>query len=338
VRCFRGACGNEHGILLVSAAAGQDGTAKRPTILFVLGMGRSGTSALTRVISLSGVALPPGMMGADASNPRGYWEPRAALQINEKFLYRHGSSYFDPTLRLQREGALSDAETAAFIAEIRAYFESLPSAPVVVVKVLHISVLASMWFEAARQAGFDVAAVIAVRDPQEVVASLAKFMKASPPLTGGLWLKYNLLAERDTRGMPRVFVDYTNFLEDWRREIKRISCALPIDLDPDEAAISEFLDQGLRRQRECGPVTEPFGSDWLSVSYAALRAAARDESWDEAELDRVFNEFQTSEHGFRTAIEDFHGHFNVFYRFSRKFMKPIYGTVALAHRRKGTWA
>jgi hypothetical protein len=301
-------------------------------------MGRSGTSALTRVISLSGVSLPPGMMGADAGNPRGYWEPRAALHLNERFLYRHGSSYFDPTLRLQRDGALSEAETADFIAEIRTYFEGLPTAPVVVIKVLHISVLASIWFEAARQAGFDVAAVIAVRDPQEVVASLSKFMKASPQLTGGLWLKYNLLAERDTRGLPRVFVDYSNFLDDWRREIKRISGVLPIDLDPDEGAVAGFLDQGLRRQRECGPVVEPFGSDWLSVSYQALRAAARDEPWDEAELDRVFDEYQVTEHGFRTAIEDFHGHFNVFYRFSRTFMRPIFETVALAHGRKGTWA
>jgi hypothetical protein len=72
------------------ALPGQAGS--RPVLLFVLGMGRSGTSALTRVLSLCGAALPPGMLGADAGNPRGYWEPRAALGINERFLYRHGSS------------------------------------------------------------------------------------------------------------------------------------------------------------------------------------------------------------------------------------------------------
>ncbi len=32
--------------------------------------------------------------------------------------------------------------------------------------------LSGMWFEAARVAGFDIAAVIAVRHPQEVIASL----------------------------------------------------------------------------------------------------------------------------------------------------------------------
>jgi len=325
--------------VVVSPAADRAGAEGRPVMLFVLGMGRSGTSALTRVVSLCGATLPPGMLGADEGNPRGYWEPRAALQLNEKFLYRHGSSYFDPTLRLQAEGALGDEETADFIARIRAYFQTLPAAPVVVIKVLHISVLAGMWFEAARQAGFDVAAVIAVRDPQEVVASLSKFMKASPQLSSGLWLKYNLLAERDTRRLPRVFVDYANFLDDWRREMKRISGALPIDLGAvDEGAVEEFLDHGLRRQRECGPVSEPFGTDWLSVSYEALRAAARDEPWDASVLDRVFEEYRATEHGFRTALDDFHGHFGLPYRISRKFMGPLFEAVALAHGRRGTWA
>lgn len=311
----------------------------RPVLLFVLGMGRSGTSALTRVLSLTGAALPPGMMGADAGNPRGYWEPRKALHLNEKFLYRHGSSYFDPTLRLQEDGAVSATEKAEFTGRIAAYLRTLPAAPVVVIKVLHISVLCDAWFEAAQTAGYDVAAVIAIRDPQEVNASLSKFMRASPYLSSALWLKYNLLAERDTRGLPRVFVDYANLLDDWRREVARISAILPIELDTGNAAvIEEFLEPTLRRQRQCGPVTETFGADWLPSAYQTLRAAARDEPWDPAELDRVLAAYRASEHGFRTALEDFRGQFNVRYRFSRKFMKPLYESVALAHGRKGTWA
>ena len=311
----------------------------RPVVLFVLGMGRSGTSALTRVLSLCGAALPGGMMGADSGNERGYWEPRAGLYLNEKFLYRHGSSYFDPTLRLQEEGGLSAEETAAFTAKIRDYLRTLPAAPVVVVKVLHISVLARMWFDAAHQAGYDIAAVLAVRDPQEVIGSLAKLMKASPQLTSALWLKYNLLAERETRGLPRVFVDYSNFLDDWRREIKRISHTLALDLDTgDEGAVEKFLAKDMRHQRQRGPLIEPFGTNWLSVAYQGLSAAARDEPWEEAALDGVFDEYVASEHGFRTAIEDFQGQFNRRYRFSRAFIKPLFEGVALIHGRRGTWA
>ncbi|RDH76129.1 sulfotransferase family protein [Mycolicibacterium moriokaense] len=323
----------------MTAPADRNGSARRPVILFVLGMGRSGTSALTRVLSLCGTALPQGMLGADPGNPRGYWEPRAGLHLNEKFLYEHGSSYFDPTLRLQEAGALGEETCAAFVSQVEAYLRTLPTAPVVVVKVLHISFLTEMWFEAANRAGFDVATAIAVRDPQEVAASLAKHMQATPQLSNALWLKYNLLAEKGSRGVPRVFCDYANLLDDWQREVKRISAILPVDLDTaNQTGVANFLEQGLRRQRQCGPVTESFGTDWLSVVYDALSSAARDAPVDEETLDRVFDAYRASEHGFRTAITDFRGHFNLRYRFSRRFMKPVFEAFAIAHRHQGTWA
>ena len=106
-------------------------------------------------------------------------------------------------------------ENAAWIAKIRDYLGRLPAAPLVVIKEPKTTTVSGMWFEAARQAGFDVAAVIAVRHPEEIIGSLAKradqqnYVEASPELTCAWWLKYSLLAERDTRGVPRVFVEYS---------------------------------------------------------------------------------------------------------------------------------
>ena len=153
-------------------AAAQPGTAARPVALFVLGMARSGTSALTRVLSLCGGTLPAGMMGANRGNPDGYWEPREAAILNYAILRRHGSSIFDPSLRLQEEGAFDAEEKAACIAKVRTYLTTLPAAPLVVIKDPLIVALSDVWFEAARLAGFDVVAVTAVRHPQEVIASL----------------------------------------------------------------------------------------------------------------------------------------------------------------------
>ena len=255
--------------------AAQTGTAARPVALFVMGVPRSGTSALARVLALCGATLPAGMKGADRANPRGYWEPRQALHLNDAILRRHGSAAFDTSLRLQEEGAF-DAEEKA----------------------------------------------------------------ASPELSSALWLKYNLLAERHTRALPRVFVDYANLLDDWRREITRISAALAIDLNTrDEGAIEEFLTPDLQRQRHCGPVTDRFGTDWMSAVYEALRAAARDEPWDGSALDRVFEAYRASEHDFRTAFENCRDYSN-----SRlgwlppSILKLNYEILAMAHRRRGTWA
>jgi hypothetical protein len=245
------------------------------------------------------------MRGADSTNPRGYWEPRAALSLNEAILHRHGSPGFDPSLRLLEEGAFDAEEKAACTAKIGAFLTRLPAAPLVVIKDPQMTVLSGMWLEAARLAGLDVAAVIAVRHPQEVIASQAAASPTSPELSSALWLKYCLLAERHTRALPRVFVDYANLLDNWRREITRISKTLAIDLNTrDEGAIEEFLTPDLRRQRHCGPVTDRFGTDWMSAVYEAMRAAARDEPWDVSVLDHVFEAYQVTEHDFRTAFEN----------------------------------
>jgi hypothetical protein len=327
-----------HAALVTPAA--QTGTAARPVVLFVMGMPRSGTSALTRVVSLCGATLPAGMMGADPSNPRGYWEPRNALHLNNTILRQHGSAVFDPSLRLQEEGAFDADEKAACIAKIGSYLNRLPAAPLVLIKEPRITLLSSVWFEAARLAGFDIAVVIAVRHPQEVIASGAAAYRASPELSSALWLKYNLLAERHTRALSREFVEYTNLLDNWRREITRISAALAIDLNTrDEGAIEEFLTPDLRCRRHCGPVTDRFGTDWMSTVYEALRAAARDEPWDQSALDRVFAAYRASEHDFRTAFENRRDFFNSrLVRLPPSIVKLNYEIVAMAHRRRGTWA
>lgn len=317
------------------------GTGSRPVVLFVLGTQRSGTSAITRVLSLCGGTLPAGMLGADAGNPRGNWEPRKVIAINESILHRHGSAWFDPTLRLLEDGGFSPEEKAACVAEIAAYLKTLPAAPLIVIKDPRITTLSALWFEASRLAGFDPAAVIAVRHPEEVISSVAASWQIAPELSSALWLKYNLLAERDTRGIPRVFIEYPKLLDDWRTEIKRVSMALPIDLDTEgEDAVEAFLTPDLRRQRSLGSVTNRFGTDWISAVYDAQCMAARDECPDENILDRIYESYRASERDFRSAFEDYRkltgGVRSRIFR--PALVKPMIELVALAHRRKGTWA
>lgn len=319
----------------------QTDTASRPVVLFILGMGRSGTSALTRALSLCGVALPTGMMGADAHNPRGYWEPRTATMLNETILRRYRSNWYDPTLRLQEEGAFDADEKAADIAKIGAYLGSLSYAPIVVIKDLRITALSDLWFEAARLAGFEIVTAIALRNPVEVIPSCAKYVQISSELSSALWLKYNLLAERHTRSLPRVFVEYSNLLKDWRREVDRVSEALDLDLTHRDAnAIDEFITPDLQRNKDFGPVVDRFGTSWMTTVYNEMQKAARDEPWDSTELDRIFDAYRASEHDFRTALDDFHTQTNSFVRrvFRPSITKPIHAAIALAHGRKGPWA
>lgn len=322
-----------------AASSGEFCSAVRPVALFVLGFARSGTSVLTRVLSLCGATLPARMLGATAHDPGGFWEPRPAVRLNGSILRRHGSAGFDPTLRLQEEGALDADAKADCIAKIRAYLTTLPAAPLVVIKDPKITALSDLWFEAARQTGFDPAAVIAVRHPVEASKSVEAAARTSPEFGGALWLKYSLLAERATRDLPRVFVEYDNLMDDWRREVKRISAAIATELDTRNGrAVEEFLAPGLRHHRYFGPVTEFFGTDWISTAYEALSAAARDEPEDQSALDRVYESYRASEQGFRNALDDYY-HLRKLYRLVPISLVNLFLEVnAIVRRRSGTWA
>lgn len=306
----------------------------------MLGVNRSGTSALTRVLSLCGGALPVGLAGANSGNPSGYWEPRASHRVNYAILRRHRSEWFDPTMQLQKEGAFDADERAACVAQIGEFLTTLPAAPLVVIKDLNITALSGLWFEAARLTGFDIVTVVAVRHPNEVTASLGAFNRASPELASALWLKYNLLAEKNTRSIPRVFVEYTNFLDNWRWEVARISTALALDLNTrDEGAIEQFLKPDLHRERYCGgPVIAPFGSGWIPLVYDALSAAARDEHWDQTALDHVFEAYRADEQSFRQAFEDFRRLHRFNWLIRPSVVNLVYEILAMAHRRSGPWA
>ena len=61
----------------------------------MLGMHRSGTSAMTRLLSLAGAALPHKIMRPNAFNELGYWEPLAVAEFNDEVLRRLDSRWDD---------------------------------------------------------------------------------------------------------------------------------------------------------------------------------------------------------------------------------------------------
>jgi O-antigen biosynthesis protein len=55
-------------------------------LTFVLGMHRSGSSALARVLNLAGLRISSQLLPANQDNPSGYWEPRRVVNFNTALL------------------------------------------------------------------------------------------------------------------------------------------------------------------------------------------------------------------------------------------------------------
>ncbi|SHO57573.1 Hyaluronan synthase [Vibrio quintilis] len=65
-------------------------------VVVVLGMHRSGTSALTKALNVLGVSLSENLMPEGEFNPKGHWEDLDIVAINEQLLSHLGLMWFTP--------------------------------------------------------------------------------------------------------------------------------------------------------------------------------------------------------------------------------------------------
>lgn len=279
-------------------------------VILIIGVGRSGTSAIARVLALSGCALPKKMLGATELNQKGCWEPIDIWKLNHNFMLRHGTEYTDPTMRLQ-EMNIDEGAREEYIQHIREFLSGPFSGPALLVKQPDITEVMELWIEACRRDGVSLKIVIPIRHPGEVFASLvAARMVVSVELANAFWLKRSLLAERHSRGFQRVFVEYSNLLKGWRLEVDRVSRALSVKMDPDELAIDGFLTSDLHRQRCSSPIVETFGDSWMTRVYSILSRAAQDDPIDLSSMNEIYHAYRANERAFRIAWDEFRDSFS----------------------------
>ncbi len=248
------------------------------TAIVVLGVYRSGTSAIARVLNLCGAALPARLMAPRlAVNPTGFWEAEAINDLDARFLYRLGADWNSLDVTLPDHGVLVD-ELLADIADL------LPAefgeAPTILLKDPRICVLAPLWDRALRASGYRPVYVVPVRNPLEVARSLDA--RGDMPVRQGLalWHAYSsraeaFLAQTDA---PRIHVRYADVLDDWRASVAAIDRVLALDLDTtsNAAEIDRFLAAGRRHHHADASELDVYlagpQGDALRTLYARLQA------------------------------------------------------------------
>jgi hypothetical protein len=68
----------------------------KPLTIVILGMHRSGTSCVSRIVNISGAGLSVPVVRANASNRAGHWEPFESVAINEYILHINGGTWQEP--------------------------------------------------------------------------------------------------------------------------------------------------------------------------------------------------------------------------------------------------
>jgi hypothetical protein len=221
------------------------------TGIFVLGMHRSGTSAITRLIGHLGVHTPPAhdLVGPTDRNPKGYWESESLVAFNERLLRAVGSDMRCPlvlTPGWERDSHLERVRREAPDAVRRVF----PTSPWVWKDPRHCLVL-PFWRHALELRPL---VVLVTRNPLEIASSV----RSARPELGklyalALWERYLRQALAGAAGLPVLVTAYEEVMSN---PVAWCDCArsfLESAGMPAHAASAEdvrsFVDQDLRHAR-----------------------------------------------------------------------------------------
>jgi GT2 family glycosyltransferase/glycosyltransferase involved in cell wall biosynthesis len=219
-------------------------TENTSTAIMVLGMHRSGTSALTRILNILGADLPDDLMPANAYNKSGYWEPKGVVALNDVWLAKADAAWDAPFLA---EEALHEAlpRTAVKTAADTLLTAFGDGHELIAVKDPRCTLYVPTWRQALKRAGYAPAQLLIHRDPAEVAQSLAHRDKFTADEAGLLWAWYSLKALKAFQTDGGVVVGYTALRQDWRAVIESVRIGLSLDgleITPESAAkVDEFL-------------------------------------------------------------------------------------------------
>ena len=284
---------------MTNFSAGEDITPTLDTqagrvAVLVLGMHRSGTSAMARVLSLLGCALPRTLLGANPSQEAGHWESATVCAFNDEILAATGSEWCDwlPIHDGWYHSPLYRDHVARGRAVLR---EEFGAGGLFVLKDPRICRIVPFWRDILAGEGIRPAIVMPVRNPLEVADSLKERDGMDPALGMLLWLRHVLDAESATRGLARVVCSYTALLDNWAGVVDRIGQGLGLAWSRNPVTVAgeveRFLNPGLRHNvHAAGAVMgNPLLSGWIRQTYDILMRwdAAGEAEGDYPALDRI---------------------------------------------------
>lgn len=172
------------------------------TAIVILGMHRSGTSAVTRALNLLGAEIGP------ADDLGQYWESKRLRVPLDGILAAYGGAWDAPAV--MPDGWEDSAAVRAIVPEAREALAAYGDPDVMVWKDPRLCLEMPFWRPLL---GGDPVVVLIHRHPEEVWRSLETRNEFGPGLSFALWERYNADALRGAAGLRTVVLAYQDLVE-----------------------------------------------------------------------------------------------------------------------------
>jgi hypothetical protein len=216
----------------------------------VLGMHRSGTSAVSLSLRVFGARHGDHLVGGLSSNPRGHWEDIDVLRLNER-MFEALRTRWDSLAPVTPQDVRRLAEEGFVEIAAGLLRSKIAANGFYAVKDPRMTKLLPFWRKAFQAAGIQPYSVIVFRNPASVVASLRK-RDNLPPIQGYLlWASHMLECFRHARHFAHLFVNYDEFIENPQKILNAIAdrFRLSVNAAEFEMIARDFLDRGLRHTK-----------------------------------------------------------------------------------------
>ena len=212
--------------------------------ILILGMHRSGTSALARALNLAGVELGDDLLPPAADNEQGFWEHRRIQFLHDRVYEALGRDWTNVSPLPHRWQDRSDVRP--FRDQLRDELRrDFGDHRLWGVKDPRLCAMLPLWRPLLQQLNVTPRAVIIVRSPAEVAASLAKRDGLSAQRVALLWACSLIDAERNTRGLARSITSFDQLLADGPGTVGRIGRDLGLAWPNDPAAVGAAVGASL---------------------------------------------------------------------------------------------
>ena len=221
------------------------------SMLLIAGMHRSGTSALTRVLSLSGATLPKSLLApVKEENEKGFWESQKIMEFHDKALEASGTDW-NSLHSVPIQWFSSDEALSYKVQLIRLIESEFGCFEIGVIKDPRICKLAPLWQAALTDMGIATHVIIPIRNPIEVARSLEARNGYSLNYSLSLWFNYLILIEQNTRNTNRTIVNYDSLLTAPLDVISHINNHLNLTLDFKSDYFKEEVSNFLSKSLSC---------------------------------------------------------------------------------------
>ena len=236
---------------------------KNNQVIFILGMHRSGTSAMAGALSLLGMGFDPNLVEAVPNdNPNGYWEPVDVVKINNDIFTALNMHYMD--FSSFPIGWMNHDEMNLIRHRISDWFtKSLLNESLIVVKDPRLCRTLPIWVEVLEQQQGKAKYIHVFRHPMDVVSSLRARDDTFSIIEGLLaWLSHVLDSFVFSPPGNSVIVSYGALMDNPLLTLGVVADNLNLEWpkDPKTMAVSlrEFLKPSLAHHHFKGKIQYSF--------------------------------------------------------------------------------